>query len=289
MSPSTMARRMWRVFDPLHAVTYFAPECDQQFRACGLKGFWMGYFAGRSAPMGAVEPAVTMATFYNFAPRLVERALPDAWALTSPAQVLEARMAGLDRAFDRIFADDRHGPDVASALDLARQAAESVTVVGRPLAAANAALDWPSDPLLGLWQATTILREHRGDGHVAALVEAGLNGLEAHISFVGTGAITRSVLQPARGWSDEEWEEAERSLVARGWLEENDPTVLTPLGAAAREQIEDATDRMAAEPWDRIGDQATEDLRALLKPLASRIAQLGLIPVINPMGLPPES
>jgi hypothetical protein len=289
MSTSTMARRMWRVFDPLHAVTYFAPECDQQFRACGLKGFWMGYFAGRSAPMGAVEPAVTTATFYNFAPRLVERALPDAWALASPAQVLEARMAGLDQAFDRIFADDRHGSDVVSAVDLARRAAESVTVVGRPLAAANAALDWPSDPLLALWQATTILREHRGDGHVAALVEAGINGLEAHISFVGTGAITRSVLQPARGWGDEEWEEAERSLVARGWLDEKDPTVLTPLGAAAREQIEDATDRMAAEPWDRIGDQATGELRALLKPLASHIAQLGLIPVINPMGLPRES
>jgi len=238
--------------------------------------------------MGAVEPAVTTATFYNFAPRLVARALPDDWGFASPAKVLDARWAGLDRAFGRIFGSDRHGPAVVSAADIARRAAESVTVVGRPLAAANAALPWPDDPVLVLWQAATILREHRGDGHVAALVDAGLDGLQAHISFVGTGAIPRSVLQPARGWSDDEWEAAELSMVARGWLDETDPGGLTDVGAAARQRIEDATDRMAVEPWDRIGDEATDELRALIKPMASRIADLGLIPTLNPIGLPPE-
>jgi hypothetical protein len=280
---------MWRVYDTLHAVTYFAPEADEEFRGCGLKGFWMGYFAGRSAPMGAVEPAVTTATFYNFAPRLVTRALPDAWGFASPAAVLEARLAGVDRAFGRIFGSDRSGSDLASAAAIARRAAESVTTVGRPLAAANAALAWPDDPMLVVWQATTILREHRGDGHVAALVEAGLNGLEAHISFVGAGGVTRGVLQPARGWSDEEWEGAERAMVARGWLDETDPGKLTLVGAAARQQIEEATDRMAVEPWQKIGDEATAELRALLKPMAARIAELGLIPVLNPIGLDPET
>jgi hypothetical protein len=279
---------MWRVFDTLHAVTYFAPECDQEFRACGLKGFWMGYFAGRSAPMGAVEPAVATATFYNFAPKMASRALPDAWGFASPTTVLDARLAGIDRAFGRIFGSDRSSGDVTTAAELAQSAAESVTVVGRPLAAGNAALPWPSDPMLVLWQATTILREHRGDGHVAALVDAGLNGLEAHISFVGAGGVSRAVLQPARGWSDEEWEDAERSMVERGWLDEADPASLTPEGQAARERIEEATDRMALEPWDRIGDEATDQLRALLRPMASRIAGLGLIPTLNPIGLPPE-
>jgi len=280
---------MWRVLDPLHAVTYFAPECDEAFRASGLKGFWMGYFAGRSAPMGAVEPAVTMATFYNFAPRLVQRALPDAWGFASPAEVLDARLAGVDRALSRILGADRSSADVGTAAGIARRAAESATVVGRPLAAANAALPWPDDPMLALWQATTVLREHRGDGHVAALVGAGLDGLQAHISFVGTGAIPRSVLQPARGWTDEEWDGAERSMVERGWLDEKDPTSLTPVGVAARQEIEDATDRMAVEPWDRIGDQATDTLRSLVKPMAARIAELGLIPNLNPIGLPPET
>jgi hypothetical protein len=283
-----VARKMWRLFDTLHAVTYFAHECDEEFRACGLKGFWMGYFAGRSAPMGAVEPAVATATFYNFAPKMAARALPDAWGLASPATVLDARLAGIDRAFGRIFGSDRDSGDVAAAAEIARRTAESVTIVGRPLAAGNAALAWPSDPMLVLWQATTILREHRGDGHVAALVNAGLNGLEAHISFVGAGGVSRAVLQPARGWSDEEWEGAERAMVERGWLDQADRVSLTPVGLTAREQIEEATDRMAAEPWDRIGDQATDELRALLRPMASRIASLGLIPTLNPIGLPAE-
>jgi hypothetical protein len=280
---------MWRVFDPIHAVTYFAPECDEEFRACGLKGFWMGYFAGRGAPMGAVEPAVVTATFYNFAPKMAARALPDAWGFASPAKVLDARLAGAQRALGRILGPEGSSPEVSSAADIARRAAEAVTVVGRPLAAANAALAWPSDPLLVLWQATTILREHRGDGHVAALVDAGLDGLQSHVSFVGTGAISRSVLQPARGWNDEEWQEAERSMVERGWLDPSDPEKLTPLGATARQKIEETTDRLAAEPWERMGEEATAELRALLKPMAGRIADLGVVPVPNPIGLRTET
>jgi hypothetical protein len=279
---------MWRVFDTLHAVSYFAPESDEEFRACGLKGFWMGYFAGRGAPMGAVEPAVVTATFYNFAPKMAARALPDAWGFASPATVLEARLAGVDRAFGRIFGSDRQGPAVARAADIARRAAESCTVIGRPLAAANAALAWPDDPMLVLWQATTILREHRGDGHVVALVDAGLDGLEAHVSLVAAGPVSRAVLQPARGWSDDEWEDAERLMTARGWLEASDPGRLTAVGAAGRQQVEDATDRLAVEPWNRIGDDATGELKTLLTPMASRIVDLGLIPMVNPIGLTPE-
>ena len=119
-------------------MTYFAPESDEEFRACGLKGFWMGYFAGRSAPMGAVTPAVVTATFYNFAPRMASRALPDAWGFASPAEVLDARLAGMDRALGRIFGAERTSSAVSRAAEMARRAAENVTVVGRPLAAANA-------------------------------------------------------------------------------------------------------------------------------------------------------
>src|SRR5665213_231365 len=132
MSAPTVARKMWRVFDTLHAVTYFAPECDEEFRACGLKGFWMGYFAGRSAPMGAVEAAVATATFYNFAPKMAARVLHDAWGFASPATVLDAPLAGIDRACGRIFVSDRNSGDVMAAAEIARRAAESVTVVGRP-------------------------------------------------------------------------------------------------------------------------------------------------------------
>jgi hypothetical protein len=279
---------MWRLFDTLHAVTYFAPEATEEFRACGLKGFWMGYFAGRAAPMGAVEPAVVTATFFNFAPRMAARALPDAWSFASPMQVLDARLAGVDRAFGGIFGSELPAPEFARAAAIAGAAAEALTVVGRPLAAANAALPWPTDPRLALWHAVTILREHRGDGHIAALVGADLDGCQAHVSFVGTGAHPRSVMQASRGWTDDEWEAAERALVERGWLDEDGTGRLTPSGAAGREEIENATDRLALEPWRRIGAEDTEELRALLRPLAARITEIGLVPQPNPIGLRPE-
>jgi hypothetical protein len=280
---------MWRLFEPVHAVTYFAEESVEEYKKSGLKGFWMGYFAGRSAAMGAVEPAVVTATFYNFAPWMAARALPDAWGFASPAEVLDARLKGVDRVFGRILGADRRSKEVSKAAELALRAAESATVVGRPLAAAHADLEWPSDPALVLWQAATILREHRGDGHVAELVDAGLGGCEAHISFVATSEVPRSVLQPARGWTDEEWESAERALVERGWVDPADPTKATPAGRAARERIEDKTDDLASEPWDRLGDAATEELRDLLKPIAARIAAVGLIPMPNPIGLGDDS
>jgi hypothetical protein len=283
------ARTMWRLFEPLHAVTYFAEEAAEEFARAGLKGFWMGYFAGRAAPMGAVGPAVVGATFFNFHPARVARALPDAWAFASPERVLEARRAGARRALARILgaaaADDDDG--LAEAASLARTAVEGLTVAGRPLAAANAALAWPDEPLDALWQAATVLREHRGDGHVAALVGAGLDGCEALVSMAATGAVPRPLLQAARGWDDAEWDAAAASLVARGWLRPDG--TLTAEGAGARAGIEEATDRLAAAPWANLGPDGTESLRALLVPWARAVADSGTVPVPNPIGLPPPT
>lgn len=276
---------MWRLVDPLHAVTYFAPEAREAFRETGLKGFWMGYFAGRSAPMGAVGPGVVEATFFNFAPVLVRRAIPDAWRFSSPQAVLEARMSGVDLALRRVLGSLAEPGAVAPAAELLRRAAESAGFAGRAIAAANADLPWPSDPLLVLWQAATILREHRGDGHVAALTVAGLDGCHAHVSFVATGAISREVLQPSRGWTDDEWARAEVSLVERGWID--DKGQLTTSGRKARQEIEDTTDRLAAEPWECIGEKACERLAGLLRPLARSVAASGVLPALNPIGLPP--
>jgi hypothetical protein len=283
---SARARRLWRLFEPIHAVTYFAPEARQEFTAAGLKGFWMGYFAGRAAPMGAVGPAVVNATFFNFAPSWPARALPDAWAFATPARVLEARLRGVELILDRIVGPD---PDanatLARAAELARLATVDLPVAGRPLAAANAALSWPDPPALVLWQAATILREHRGDGHVAALVTAGLDGCDAHVSFAATGAVSRQILQPSRGWSDAEWEDAERRLAMRGWLDE--AGALTPMGVAARAEIEDITDRLAAPPWHQLGDRRTDELVEALRPLARAVVSTGVVPSINPIGVPP--
>lgn len=292
MDAPRTARTMWKLFEPLHAVTYFAEECREEYSSAGLKGFWMGYFAGRSAPMGPVGPAVVDATFFSFNPDRVARALPDAWSFASPGRVLEARLTGVDRALGRILGPDGVGADIgamagelARAAELAMEAVEGLSTDGRPLAAANAALDWPEEPHLALWQATTVLREHRGDGHVTALVAAGLDGRQALVTMAATGAVPRAVLQAARGWDDEQWDASAATLMERGWLDEDgSPTVS---GSTARQEIEDLTDLLAAEPWERLGEEGTEALRAVLAPLAKAIAATGAVPVPNPIGLPP--
>lgn len=255
MSEQSLARHLWGVFEPLHAVTYFAPAAVDERRSCGLKGFWMGYFAGRAAPMGPVGAAVVEATFYNFSPTLVRRAIPDAWGFASPERVLVARLAGTTRALAEVLPTD--GAELRRAVALAGAAVSALGTDGRPLAAANAALDVPDEPLGALWQLCTTLREHRGDGHLTALVEAELDGLEAHVTLVATGAVQRTVLQPARGWSDEQWS-----------------------------AVEQATDRLARAPWETLGPERSEELRALLDPWAQAVARAGMVPTHNPMGLP---
>jgi hypothetical protein len=276
------ARRMWRVFEPVHAVTYFAPEVAEAFGACGLKGFWMGYFAGRAAPLGPVEPAVVEATFYNFAPARVRRAIPDAWRFADRHRVLDARVQATVGALRRLLPDTEEA--AARAAGLARRVVESLDLDGRPLAAANAELPLPDEPMAALWQLCTVLREHRGDGHVAALVDAELDGCESHVTVAGAGTVPRQVLQGARGWSDEDWEAAAERLRQRGLLDADG--VLTEAGRALRASVEATTDRLARRPWEQLGSELTEELHGLLEPMAQALHRAGALPVVNPMGLP---
>lgn len=275
--PARIARVMWTLFEPLHAVTYFAPESKAAFEDAGLRGFWRGYFAGRAAPLGPVGPAPVYAAFYGFAWPMVARALPQVWTLADPASVLRARAQGARAALARLLGEG----DVTEAARLLRGAAGGVEIAGRPLAAANADLPWPEDPLEVLWHAATVLREHRGDGHVAALLVAGLDGCE---SLVWRAAldIDRRVLQPARGWSDQEWDQAAARLVARGWLDAGG--LPAAAGLAAYDELEARTDALAAGPWRAVGRPAAARLAELLHPLAARAA--ADLPLPNPIGLP---
>lgn len=279
---------MWRLLEPLHAVAYFASAAIDALRGAGLQGFWMTYFAGRAAPMGAVPAAVVTATFYNFAPRLVHRAIPDAWAFADPATVLAARHDGVDLSLHRLLGDAAHAPGTGRALALLAEAVDGLPCAGRPLAAANAALPLDEQrPLVALWQQATVVREHRGDGHAALLVAAQLDGCQAHVSLVATGALDRGTLQSARGWEDGEWDEAEQALVDRGWLDE--AGTATVAGRQARQELEVATDQLAAAPWRRLGAERTEELAALLAPLSRSVWESGVIPAANPMGLTASS
>ena len=279
-----VARRMWRVLEPFHAVTYFSDESRQAFNDAGLRGFWMGYFAGRAAPMGPVGPGVVTATFYGFRHSMVARALPDAWTFATVTDVLTARLHGVDRALRRQLGDGVHSPEIAEAAGLSRAAAEAADRAGRPLYAANADLPWPAEAHLVLWQATTLLREHRGDGHVVALAAAGLDGCESHVSMAATGGLGREVLQSNRGWTDEEWDAAVRRLQARGWLDEAGN--VTDAGNVGRREIERRTDELALEPWNALGDDKADRLAELASPIVQRLVDSGAFPVPNPIGVP---
>lgn len=278
--PENTARRMWRVLEPLHAITYFAPETRQATDALGLKGGWMSYFACRAAPLGAVGPELVAAIFYSFHPSMVARAIPAAWEFATPAQLLEVRLEAVDNAVRRLL------PAIESlerAAEVARQAAELAPVDGRPLAAANAALDWPDEPHLTLWHATTILRESRGDGHVAALVTAGLTPAQACLTISAAGGPSKEVFQLNRRWSDDEWADAAERLRERGLLDAAGQ--LTPAGIAVRQEVEATTDRLADQTWQALGPELTDELDRLVRPISRRIMASGLVPDDNPTAM----
>ncbi|WP_461121618.1 SCO6745 family protein [Saccharothrix stipae] len=272
-------RDLWLRFETYHDVTYFSPESRAVTDALGCKGGWMGYFGQRAAPLGAVPPEIATAAFFNFHPRTVARALPDAWDVAGPERFLQARLEGADLALRRMLAS----LDVAEAAELAGQAAEAAPLAGRVLAAANHALPLPDEPHLALWQACTTLRESRGDGHVAALVAADLGPCEALVLFSADKDLAPAYMRRMRGWSEEEWREAEAALVERGLLDGG----LTPAGRALREDVERRTDEAAARPWDVLGAAGTARFAELTTPIARRLGRLNEAMRVNPMAIDP--
>ena len=281
-----VARRMWRLLEPVHAVVYFAPEAKPAYAAAGLKGGWMGYFASRAAAMGAVPPEMVIATFYNFHPRMVRRAIPDAWTFSTPERVLEARYAVADAALRRLLGDAMDGDYVVVASDIARRVAEAADPQGRALFAAHAALPWPDAPHMVLWHAATLLREHRGDGHVATLLANDIDGLEAHILIVAEHGTPPEAQRASRGWSEEEWEAAADQLLERGFI---GPSGLTDAGRRLRAQIEDTTDHLALPPFAAIGADACDTLEAHLAEIKAILTAGAAIPFPNPIGLTPAA
>jgi hypothetical protein len=275
---------MWVLFETYHDVTYFTPESRAAADELGCKGGWMGYFGMRAAPLGAVAPEMVISTFYNFHPRMVRRAIPDAWQIASPHDFLATRLAGVDAALKRMLGPALSEIDEAAAL--AQEAAGHAPITGRPLAAANAAVEVPKQPHLALWQAATTLRESRGDGHIAALVAAQLDPVETLVLFAAEQAISQAYMQKARGWSDEEWAAAQARLADRGLVADG---AITPAGTALRAQIEQTTDELADAPWQALGAEKTHRLADLLRPMAKSLADQNEAMQSNPMAIDARS
>jgi hypothetical protein len=291
----TWGRRAWGALEAVHVPAYFSPEVREEVRALGLHPS-LAYFPVRAAAMGAVPAEVVEATFYVFAPGLVRRVVPECWSVAAPEQVLAARHRGVARTLHRLLdpvlsgdttsggagSGDLGRDDLDEAVALARRACEGLSSPGHPLYAGHASLPWPDEPLLQLWHAATLLREHRGDGHVAALVTHGLDPLEAMVtSLLAGSAVSAGFLRRSRGWSDADWDLAVQRLVERGLLSvegvEGAEPSLTPSGVELRRTVEDATDRAALVAWQHLGAEDTRRLATLIRPLSTAVAASGAL------------
>lgn len=276
-----LARRFFDRYEPVHAVTYFAPEARAALDALGYRGFWMGYFAARSAPLGAAPREVVSAIFYNFAPERVAKALPAAWEIAGPQAALQARQESAVAALRRYGLDADENVRVAA--ELAGRAARHAPLDARPLFAANLALPWPDDPLSALWQATTLLREQRGDAHVAVLAAAGISGRESNVLHAAAGNVSRDYIARTRDYDETSWRLHEQRLAERGLLDDNG--TLTAAGRELKNHIELTTDTLALSALDALSDDEVETLFGALTPITRAVVAGGDVPALTPMTL----
>ncbi|MFF2938492.1 hypothetical protein ACFVSQ_01450 [Streptomyces niveus] len=271
-------RRCHNAVNPFHSTVYFSPELGKEFSGVGVDDPSAVYLAGRGAAMGAVGPGVLAGAFYNFSYELVARHIPAVWEVASPESILGARLRAADSTLRRVLGEEAVASDeMAEAARLALRATEACTRHARPLYAAHADLPVPEQPHLAYWHAATLLREHRGDGHLAALLSAGLDPVEALVSHTATGKgmSPRWVLR-TRGWARTDWDAAAGRLRERGLLDEAGE--LTGAGTALRSELEEHTDRLDSAPYEHLGADGVERLTELGRGFLLAAAGAGAFP-----------
>jgi len=255
----------------VHRLVYFVPEAAEEYGALGVKGGG-GYFGSRSAPLGAVPDEVIIATFYNFSPRASTASMPGVWETASPQALQAARFRVVGRALERVGVDMSED-QIAEARSLIDPVVAALDLAGKPLAAANAAVALPDDPLVALWQQLTVVREWRGDVHIALLVANELGPCECLVLQVGTGRFPLRLAQATRRWNEAEWDAAVESLRQRGWMAAD--ATMTPEGIEARNRVEADTDRLCASIWRPIGDSGAARFSELIMPIHNAVEAAG--------------
>ena len=269
--PVILRRSFWHAVETIHHVVYLSPAARATYEAVGLKGTWMGYFASRAAVLGTPGPEVVVATFHGFAPRMVHRALPDAWSLAARDDILEARWALARETIAPAF----EGVDVTALAAGLQAGLPGLELAGRPLAAGNLGLTVPDDDLAAVWHAASVLREFRGDSHLAVLTGAGFDGVTSNVLAVAAG-LAMDGQQQLRGWTDEEWEAAAAGLRGRGWLDADN--TITDAGMVARTQLESATDRATSAGISREAVEHFASVADLAVTASKQLVALGIDP-----------
>ena len=276
------ARALWSRYEPIHAVTYFSPHSMGAAKTAGLKGFWMGYFGFRAAPLGPVEAGVVEATFANFAVGRVRRSVPDVWGFAPPERLIEVRREAAAVALREVDPDVEAVAAVAN--PLLQRIVDDADRLGRPLFAANAALAPADDPVEQLWQLCTSVREHRGDGHVAVLASEGVSGPEAHLLLIADNELDEEMFLMARGFEPEEWSAAKARLGVKGLLV---GSKLTQNGKVLRSRVEARTDHLAGHALNALNDAELAELSEALEQTARAVHAAGILPPTNPIGVVP--
>lgn len=276
--PEQAGRTCHNVINPFHSTHYFAPELAAELAKAGIENRSAGYFACRGAAMGAVGPGTITATFYNFKHELVAAHVPHVWTVTTPQAVLDARLRAADATLRRLLGPEAvASPEMAEAAELALRAAEGCSRRARPLYAAHADLPVPDAPHLAYWHAATLLREHRGDGHLSALLDAGLDGLEALVTHTASGrGMSYQGVMATRGWSEEDWSAAQERLRGRGLLDAEGE--LTEAGVQLRKDLEQATDRLDRAPYAHLGAEGVARLTELATGFTTAVMEAGAFP-----------
>ena len=278
-----ISRAMFQVYEPIVLTSYDAPELQTICNQLGLNEHRMSYYAVRAAALGPVAAEVVSAAFYHHTLEMVSPAIPLAWSIASPKRIIDARFEAVDQALRGLLPGQIESAEITEALELVREAVIGCSIAGRALFAAHAALPWPSEPHLALWHGLNLLREHRGGGHISALMEAGLSPSQAAPMLIAMTGEARAIRFSWR-WPDDVWNPAVADLQERGWLD--DAGALTEEGLAARSHIEDETDGLALGPWLQLGKERTHRLWTLLRDLVQMILdQNGLGQLRTPIGL----
>ncbi|WP_134663104.1 MULTISPECIES: MarR family transcriptional regulator [unclassified Amycolatopsis] len=272
---TSTARRMFELLEPICLVTFFADECNEELAALGHRTYWDGYFASRAAPLGRVPAEVVHAAFYNFAEGEAARHIPSAWETIPPEASVAARERGSAASVRRILGDELAGsPGLVRAADLTAKAATSAPTVGRMMYAGMRTLPMPSDPVARLWHSATMLREHRGDGHIAALVSARIGGAEAHI----LSALEMGIHPPESFGRVHHLPKKRLAAIMDGLRERGLVDAegrFTDAGREVKQRIESLTDELAAAPYEALSAAELDELIAALEPITEKLVAAG--------------
>ncbi len=269
--PKPDARRLHELLEPIPLVNFFADEPTEALLALGLRNYWDGYFAGRAAPLGRVPAEVVHATFYSFGEGEAARHIPRVWDITTPEAAIAARQQGCVAALRRILGDLADSPGLARAADLATKAATSAPTEGRVMYAALRTLPLPEEPVARLWHAANMLREHRGDGHVAALVAEGIGGTEAHVlSALAMGIFPAETFGRIHHLPEARLAAVMDGLRARGLVDASGR--FTDAGRECKERIESRTDDLATAPYEGLTPSELDQLVTNLEPISAALA-----------------